>query len=92
MEKVIGTVYAVSKVQAKGSTKVGDYESLELAKAAMLKHFQTNAKRGTISYHITLETISEYDSGFRTRTWQPFSPGSSYIFHRPALDALCVSV
>lgn len=60
MGQIIGKVFNVQRVHktAKNVT-VGDFDTLEQAKAAMLDHYKTNAKRGNFFYRISEEELED---------------------------------
>lgn len=53
MSEIIGTVFSVTRCTSTTSNDVGDFNTFDEAKAQMVKHFQSNAKRGNISYTIS---------------------------------------
>lgn len=60
MGQVIGKVFNVQRVpKTAKSVTVGDFDTLEQAKAAMLEHYKTNPKRGNFFYRISEDELED---------------------------------
>jgi hypothetical protein len=59
------TVYSVDRYTSSTSHHVGDFDTLEAARLAMVRHYQVNPKRGNLRYSITEEEIG---NGMRSYT------------------------
>jgi len=87
MKTLIGTVYNVRRKSATKSMSVGDYNTLNEAKAAMLEHYTTTPKRGKFEYIINEEKLYDID-GIKMRMFAPLSGGGAFYkcYTRSELD------
>ena len=90
MKTSIGTVYNVRSKNATKSPSVGDYNTLNEAKAAMLKHYTVTPKRGKFEYIINEEKLYDID-GIKMRMFEiSLSGGGTFYkcYTRSELDAI----
>ena len=59
MGKSLGYVFNVRRDTSTTHAKIGDFKTLEEAKSAMLAHYNSNPKRGNISYRISEDELVE---------------------------------
>ncbi len=75
-------VFHVSRFTKTGKgTSVGDFDTVEQAKAAMLEHYKSTPKRGRFGYSITEEEIEEIN-GYAYRTFSMVISGGNRPYYK----------
>lgn len=90
MKTLIGTVYNVRRKNTTKSMSIGDYNTLNEAKAAMLEHYIVTPKRGKFEYIINEEKLYDID-GIKMRMFEiSLSGGGAFYkrYTRSELDAI----
>lgn len=79
MEKMLGTVFNVSRVPKTAKrVNVGDFETIELAEKAMLEHYKALPKRGKFYYSISEDELEDFNGIVMRRMTLCISGGGPY--------------
>lgn len=89
MSKIIGTVYNVQRVpKTATATNVGDFQTLEEAKTAMLEHFKKTPKRGSFFYRISEAELEDFDGVIMRKFCLVLSVGNGSYYKLFSMEEL----
>lgn len=82
MKKLLGTTFNLRRKTATKSIDIGDYGTLDEAKASMVNHFNITPKRGNIEYIIREENLEDYDGVIMRSFSITLSGGGKSTFYK----------
>ena len=91
MKTLIGTIYNVRRKSATKSMSIGDYNTLNEAKAAMMEHYTATPKRGKFEYIISEEKLYDFD-GIKMRKFEMSVSGGGAFYKRYARSEIDATV